>query len=229
MNLRAVVLAVGLGVLTGCAAPQISMTKQVQTNIEKVQGTLEIPQNNLDVTVQATNPGNTGLIGALVATAIDSARQSSAEKEAAPILNSLRDYDFRVVMLKASNDALTQIDKLKFDIPLRVDQVSSDSARRIAFDQSTASAVLFCKVGYRLEHGRLIVNATAEMYPKVAALKAFRAKPDESNPLSEGNAIYRKTFTSVKQAITPNNVQASLSEAAANVARQLAADLNHGI
>lgn len=213
----------------GCAAPQISLTQQAQTNIDQVQGILTIPQNNLNVTVQATNPGNSGLIGALVVMAIDSARQSRAEEAAAPVLETLRDYDFRVVMLNATNEALAKIDKLKVVMPMRVETIASDSSRRIAFDESSASAILFCNVGYRFETGNLIVSAFAEMYPKKAALKQFRNKPEETNPLEAGNVIYRKTFTFTKQAIAASNIKASLNEAATSIASQLAADLNHGI
>ena len=145
------------------------------------------------------------------------------------MLEPLRNYDFRTVMLDASTDALTKIDKVKFAMPLRVEVVASNSAKRIAFDQSTASAILFCNVGYRLESGNLIVTASAEMYPKIDTLKQFRNKPDETNPLDGGNVIYRKTFTFTKQAVTPVTIKESLSEAATNIARQLAADLNHGL
>ena len=229
MNLRTVALTIVVTALAGCAAPQISLTKQAQSNINRAEGILEIPQNNLDVTVQATNPGNTGLLGALIVAAIDSARQSSAEKAAAPMLEPLRDYDFRTVMLDASTDALAKIDKVKFGTPLRVEVVASDSAKRIAFDQSTASAILFCNVSYRLESGNLIVIAGAEMYPKADSLKQFRNTPNETNPLDSGNVIYRKTFTFSKQAVTPTTIKENLSEAATNVARQLAADMNHGL
>lgn len=229
MNLRIIALTLFVSTLAGCATPQISLTKQAQTNIDQVQGILTIPQNNLDVTVQATNPGNSGLIGALVVLAIDSARRSSAEEAAAPILEGLRDYDFRTVMLNASNEALAKIDKVKVIAPLQVETIVSDSAKRIAYDQSSASAVLFCNVGYRLESGNLMVTAFAEMYPKKTALKTFRNKPEETNPLEAGNVIYRKTFVFTKQAIAAANIKEGLNEAAVSIAKQLAADLNHGI
>jgi len=110
---------------------------------------LIIPQNNLDVTVQATEGGSGGFLGVLIAAAIDSASRSIAAKAAAPMFEPLRDYDFRAVMLNASTDELTKIDKVKVAIPLRVEVVASDSSKRIAFDQSTASAVLFCNIDYK--------------------------------------------------------------------------------
>jgi hypothetical protein len=67
------------------------------------------------------------------------------------------------------------------------------------------------------------------MYPKTEMLKQFRNKPEETDPLNSGNVIYRKTFTFTKQAVAPSVIKESLSEAAANIAHQLAADLNHGL
>jgi len=229
MNFKIFAIIIVSIALSGCATPQIPLSKQAQSNIDRVEGIFIIPQNNLDVTVQATEGGSGGFLGVLLAAALDSARQSSAQKAAAPMLEPLRGYDFRTVMLDASNDALTKIDKVRFEMPLRVNVVASDSARRIALDKSTASALLFCHVNYRLELGNLIVTANAEMYPKINTLKQFRSKPDESNTLDIGNVIYKNTFTFSKQAVTPANIQESLTEAAANIAHQLATDLNHGL
>jgi hypothetical protein len=225
--LLAIVIVFGLA---GCAStPQLSLTKQAQANIDRVDGILTITQNNLSVTVPATNPGNTGLIGALIVAAVDSARQSNAETAAAPMIEVLRDYDFRTVMLGALTEALAKTDPVKFSIPQRVEVIDSDSSKRIVFDQSTASAILFCNVGYRLESGNLIVTVNAVMYPKTESLKQFRYKPEESNPLDRGNAIYRKYFTFSKQAVTPTNIKDGISDAATKLASHLADDLDHGI
>jgi hypothetical protein len=214
--------------LTGCATPQVSLTKQVQAKLGPVEEILIVPQNNLNIVIQRTNLAAGGLIGALIGAAIDSSRQSTAEKEAEPIIEALKDYDFRKVMLEASADAMKKIDKVKLDA-VRLEKVPSDSAIRIAFDQSSASAVLFCNVGYALSSGNIVVNAIAEIYPKNTDLKQFRNKPDETNPLGSGNFIYRKIFSFSKQAVDKDNIKASLSEAAASIAGQIAADVNHGI
>lgn len=229
MKLKQLALLAGLLVLTGCVAPQVPMSKQVQSNLNQVEGILVIPQSNLNITVQATNPGNTGAIGSLIASAIDAMRRSSAVKEAAPITQPLQDYDFRAVMLNATNEAIGKIDQIKVNLPLRLDIVGSESSNRINFDNSTASAVLFCNVRYHMEEKNLFVTADAEIYPKLEVLKQFRNKPMETNPLDSGNVIYRKTFTFTKQAITPAIIKDALTEAANSIAAQLAADLNHGI
>lgn len=215
--------------LSGCATPQVPLTKQVQSNIGNMNGILVIPQNNLDVTVQATNPGNTGLIGVLVAAAIDSARRNNAQKAATPLLEPLRDYDFRAVMQDSSNNAISKLNTLKLAAPVQIEQIDSGSRKRIDYDQSSASAVLFCNIRYRLESGDLIVTAIAEMFPKATSLMQYRSKPSDSDPLSEGNAIYRKTFMFSKQAVTPENIKEGLNEAANSIAVQLADDLDHAI
>lgn len=229
MGIRVCALACLAAVLAGCATPQVSMTKQVQADLERVESVLIIPQNNLDITVQPSNPGNTGLLGALIVIAIDSARQSSAEREAAPLLESLQGFDFRNVMMEASVDALNNINRVRLVLRPRVESVDSESAKRIAYDESSESAVLFCRVGYKYQSGNLLVTANAEIYPKKTALKQYRFKPEEANPLNDGNAIYRKSFHFIKQAVNPNTIRESLQEAAISVSKQLAADLNHGI
>lgn len=228
LNFKTTVFAIFLGALAGCAAPPLSLTKEAQTKIDRLEGVLTIPQNNLDITVQATNPGAGGLLGALIAAGIDSARQSSAATAAAPMLETLRDYDFRTVMQGAANDALSKVEQIKIILPLRLELVASESVERIAFDKSTASAVLFCNVRYQFQSGNLIVTANAAIYPKGSSLKQFRGKPQDSDPLDRGNAIYRKTFIFSKQAVAASTIKADLTEAATNIARQLADDLNHG-
>jgi hypothetical protein len=218
-----------LSCLIGCATPPVSLSKEAQSNISRVDGLLTITQNNLDVTVPATNPGNTGLIGALVIMAIDSSRRSSAEAAAAPLFEVLRDYDFREVMLGALTNALVKTDPVKFSLDQHVEVITSDSAKRIAFDRSSASAIFFCDTGYRLESGNLIVTVGVEMYPKTEALMAFRYKADENNPLARGNVIYKKSFSILQRAVTPGSIKANLTEAAEKLSHHIATDLNHGI
>ena len=216
-----------LAFITGCATPQISLTKQTQENIGSADSVLFIPQNNLDVTVPASNPGNSGLIGALIVAGIDSARRSNAEKEASPIIQQLQDYDFRTVMLNTLSAEIPKIATIKFNTPSRLETIYSESQRRISFDQSSASVILFATVGYRLESGNLIISSNVEMYPKSESLLKFRNKPSDSNPIDNGNVIYRKTFSFTKQAITADNIKDSLTEGASSIAKQIVADLNH--
>ncbi|KWO59952.1 hypothetical protein WT98_30945 [Burkholderia territorii] len=214
--------------LAGCAAtPPMSLTKQEQHELDEVSGTLFIPQNNLIVTVTPTNPGATGLIGALIAAGIDAAQRANANANAAPMFEQLRDYDFRAVMKQMSNDAVQTLHDIKFSAPLDVDTVSTNSQKRIVFDKSTASAVLFVDVDYQVQSGILYASARAVMFPKSNKLMQFRKKPSEADPLDAGNAIYRQTFRFSKQNVSATDIKSDLTEAAQSLASQLAADLNH--
>jgi hypothetical protein len=110
---------------------------------------------------------------------------------------------------------------------VQLETVDSDSQRRIAFDRSQASAVLFSRVSYKFLEGKVVVTASNLMYPKARALMALRTKPNDANPLDDGNVIYRRTFTFTRRGVTRDNVRESLGEGLSNVAWQLAADLNH--
>ncbi|TGP43172.1 hypothetical protein EN871_15210 [bacterium M00.F.Ca.ET.228.01.1.1] len=228
MNFKRLTLLLCFAALTGCAAtPPMSLTKQEQQNLKSVEGTLFIPQNGLAVTVVPTNPGATGLLGALIVAGIDAARRASAEKDAAPMFDQLHDYDFRTVMKQASNDAIATLQDVKFSAPLDVETVNSSTQKRIAYDKSSASAVLFVDVGYQLQSGNLYISANAVMYPKASALLEFRKKPNDADPLDAGNAIYRKTFNFGKQHVAAAEIKGDLTEGANSIASQLAADLNH--
>jgi hypothetical protein len=195
MKSRALVLVAVVAVLAGCAVQPVPLSKKALSVIERADVVLVVPQNNLEVSIEATNPGNTGLIGALIVAAVDAKRQSNAEKGAAPFMDALRDYDFRPAMLKATTDALSGVTQVLFESPQRVVTIDSESSRRVAFDDSKASAVLFYKVTYHLQSGGLFVTADAEMYSKVDELKPIKNTSRDANPIAFGNAIYRRTFT----------------------------------
>ncbi len=145
------------------------------------------------------------------------------------MLEQLHDYDFRAVMKQASNSAVGMLQTIKFAAPLDVETVNSSTQKRIVFDNASASAVLFVDVGYQLQSGNLYVSANAVMYPKADNLLHFRRKPNDSDPLDAGNAIYRKTFNYSKLNVVATDIKLDLTEGANNIASQLAADLNHPI
>lgn len=217
--------------LSGCGSrvAVAPMSKNVQTELSSIDTTLIIRQSNLDVTVPQTNGSQGGLIGVLVAAVIDSARRSSAENEAAPIVERIQDYNFRQVMQDEASSTLGGLENVRANLPVNLDTVGSALTFRIAYDKSTANAFLLCNIGYVLNSGNLIVTLHASMYPKADTLKKYRTAPDESNPLADGNAIYNNKFSFVKEGITANNIQASLNEAAKNLAKQLATDIDYGV
>jgi len=212
--------------LGACAAPPLSLTAQVRQSIEQVEAVLLIPQTGIDVTVTPTEGGGGGFLGVLLAAAIDSAREASAKKTSAPIVEALRSFDFRAVMAQAVVTEQSRYPRLRARTPWRLETVDSESHRRSVFDASTDSAVLFNRVSYRLESGNLYVTSDVQIFPKAAGLARFRPKPNDGNPLDEGNAFYRKTFVSVHQNVTASGVAAALTDAANSVAAQLLADLD---
>lgn len=223
--MRVLVAAVGVAI-AGCAAtPDQAMNARLRAAIRHVDAALLIPQPTLEVTVVAIDSGNTGFLGSLLASAIDARRQSDAQKIATPIIDALKDYDFRAVMARAMADEQARRPALPMRSPWWLATVDSESHRRGLYDAAKDGAVLFVAVRYRLEAGNLHVNADARLFPKSAALASFRPSPNDANPLDEGNAIYRKSFVVIRQNLSPYNVAAVLSDAAASIAEQLLADL----
>lgn len=216
--------------ISGCGGVDVApMSKRVQNDLGTIDTTLIIRQSNLDVTVPQTDGSQGGLLGVLFAAAIDSARRSSAEKEATPIVQSIQNYDFRQVMLKEATSSLSSLKNVKANLPINIDTVGSALTFRIAYDKSTANAFLLCNIGYSLNSGNLIVTLHASMYPKAQKLKKYRDNPDESNPLDNGNVIYNNKFSFIKEGIAASNIQESLNEAAHNLAKQLSTDIDYGI
>jgi hypothetical protein len=213
--------------LAGCAAPPMALSPQAHKAIESVQTVLYVPQNTLDVDVTPGNPGGTGLLGALIVQAIDDSRRAAAQKAQITVVEAVNNFDFRTRMANQLGAEFGRVQSLRLRTPVQLETIDSDSQRRIAFDRSQASAVLFTRVSYKFLEGKIVVTASNLMYPKARALMALRTKPNESNPLDDGNVIYRRTFTFTRRAVTRENVRDSLGEGLSNVAWQLAADLNH--
>lgn len=219
-------LLVFVFLLGGCVAPEMSLNSRLRAALGPVDGVVLIPQSGLDVTVTQIDGGTGGVPGVLVAAAIDEMRQTAAQRSAAPILQALRTYDFRRVMLAALADDLGRVHRLRLRAPWTLSIVDSESHRRGLFDASSASAVLFCRVNYRLESGNLLVTAIAEMFPKATDLAGFRPRPNDANPIAEGNALYRKTFTFTAQNVIAETVAGALTEGAGNIAFQVLSDLD---
>jgi len=219
--------------LAGCVAAPQSLRQVASERIETVDQVLIIAQSNLDITVTQTNPGASGLIGALLVGAYDEYRRSAARQEAEPIIAALQDVDFRIIMLRAMNTAVTAERRLRYPINTTLESIDSDSTRRVHFSDSSASAVLFTVVSYRLESGNLKISATLEAYPKIAALMPFRQDPDAAQDpgqaLTEGNTIYHQRFEFEKQGITGANIEASLTDGTRSIARQIVLDISHPV
>jgi hypothetical protein len=221
------VFLVAATLLAGCATPPMPLSPQAHKAIESVQTVLYVPQNTLDVDVTPGNSGATGLLGALIVQAIDEARRANAQKAQLTVVEAVNDFDFRTRMANQLSAEFARVQSLRLRTPVQLETVDSDSQRHIAFDRSQASAVLFSRVSYKFLEGKIVVIASNLMYPKARTLMALRSKPNDANPLDDGNVIYRRTFTFTRRAVTRDNVRESLAEGLSNVAWQLAADLNH--
>lgn len=227
MQYRNVIVGTFLLFLTACATQPISLKKDVANKIDEIEHVVLIPQNNLDVSVIATNPGNTGFIGALIAGLIDSSRQSSAKEEAAPIIDELEDFDFRKVMLDAFSEELDETAFMQNKIHLRLESIGSESNKNIIIGKSDKSAVLFSNIDYKLQSGNLVISSITEMYPKSSKLKKFRSKPVDDNLIHDGNLIYKKIFFFKKQGVNKENIESSLREGADSIVAQTINDLSY--
>lgn len=219
---------IGITLLAGCAVKQpISLSPQATKSIDAVQTILYVPQNNIDIDVKAGNPGNTGLLGALIVAAIDDARRTKAQKAQAGLSDAVSDFDFRSRMAKQLSAELARVQTVNLQSPVQLETTDSPSLRQVAYDRSKSSAVLFVNVSYKVIDGTLLVTANCLMYPKSSALMPLRNAPNENDKLDQGNSIFRKNFTFTQQAVDSNNIRESLLHGIASVAWQLAVDLNH--
>lgn len=213
-------------VLVGCAAP-LQYNKQSVAKVQDGRVVLFVPQNALGVTVSQTNAGGAGLIGVLVASAIDGARERSATEKAAPVIEAAREVDFRELISQALASSVASATRAKLSMEPVVETVSSPSTRRIAFDKASGDAVALAEVRYTLQGGALQASLQLQVFPKTAELSALRARPDESDPMAAGNAVYSNLYSFEKQDVTAQSIAGALKEAANSLAKQMLDDINH--
>jgi hypothetical protein len=203
------------------------LTPRLQQSLDSLQAVAFVPQANLDIDVTPGNPGATGLIGALIVAAVDESRRTKAQQASAGLVDALREFGFRERMSRQLDAEFARLRTPRVAGPVRLETTDSESQRRIIYDTSRASAVLFTSVSYKLVDAKLVVAGVAVMYPKAQKLMAFRSKPNNANPLDDGNAIYRKAFTYRSETIARDRIAQSLADGIANVAWQLASDMGH--
>lgn len=212
--------------LTACSSKPIFLKKEACQQIHSIDHVIAVPQNNLDITVTPTNGGSGGVIGVLVASAIDASRRSNAEKQARPIIEELRGFDFRSVMLNAIKTATENSTDFNFDVKSRIENVETDTDKRILVSQSQSNAVLLTIVKYELNTQNLIVTASSSMYPNMKSLEKFKKTPNNDAKITDDDQIYSNVFTFKKQAITAGNIRSSLTESAQHIAKQLISDIS---
>lgn len=211
--------------LAACATPDRGLNAPMRAALGSIAGVVLVPQTGLDVTVTPTDGGQGGLLGVLVAAAIDSHRESSARERSGPILKALADHDFR----REITQALAEESARQARVPLRgawrLETVDTDSQRRALLDAATEDAVLFLRVDYKLESGNVVVLARAQLVPRAPALMGHRPSPKEGAPLDEGNALFLRSFRFTQNNVTADNVAAALTAGARNVVSQCLSEL----
>lgn len=237
-------IVVGLALsLAGClTAGKDGLTKQELASIGTVDLVLHVPQSDLYVS-RPSEPkpdssrqrsSNLPIEASLAVGVLDAVaaglQADRFEKQARSITDALGGFDFRSEMLKATKEKLERVDK--FQVKVRPDVVTEtyvSGISRVPFDQSTADALLYIGVSYVLSSSGLTFHSSAMLFPKTDALKRFRPKPNDANPVDRGNAIYSKRFKVQVPSSAIGNVRATFIEAANSLAAQMAADLSHGI
>ncbi|MBN2536519.1 MAG: hypothetical protein JXB88_26790 [Spirochaetales bacterium] len=223
---KAITLFIVLICFLGCST-NLPLTKKIEEQPTTAESILIIPQRNLNVTVQSSNAGNTGLLGALILIGIDSARQEAATKQAAPIIARLEEFDFRMVMREALTTELSRVTSVNFSGENALETVSSNSQEEISYKKAVSDAVLFVNVSYTMQNYNLKVTALCRLYPKAERLNAFKASKSAASPTDDRSYIYKNTFSFVREGITPDNVIDALKEGAENISKQIVADLNN--
>ena len=89
--------------------------------------------------------------------------------------------------------------------------------------------MLFFFVSYSFDEGRggygLTFKSQAQIFPKTADLKSLRRRPNEANPIAEGNAIHLRKVEYFLPYDGGPNIREVLKLGAQALAGYLAADL----
>jgi len=167
------------------------------------------------------------IVGAV--SARQESRRQALQARAAPLRQALDGYDFRAELMQVTSDSLSGVQLTKINVLPTPLTNSYDLPVRWAYDRSTASAVLFFFVSYSFDEGRggygLTFKSQALIFPKATDLKALRRRPDEANPIAEGNAIHLKKVEYYLPYDGGPNIREVLKLGAQALAAQLAADL----
>lgn len=246
MHSQALALAIVALLLSGCA--EKTLTRQQLSSIPEIEVVVGVGQDELALqriepfqsqlpmsTYRTTTSPDAALgvaVGEAVVMIIAAAIVGRRERRimelkayAAPVKQALQGYDFRPDLLSATQEALTRVRAVKVDVQPWVLTSSLSGTVRLAYERSTASAVLFFLAAYSFEEGNggygLAFRSSAMIFPKSADLKALRRRPNDADPVDEGNAIHLKTA----EVFLPYDGRADIREVVKQGARALAAQL----
>ena len=239
--LRLAALLAIVGALTGCVstgtvtvAPFNSLTSEELAGIQRVDSVVWMTQNAVQpaeparpVSTQGSPPSAASIMNDTLNEFAYTFNSLWLKDRAAAVDAALQTFDFGSELLTIAKARLETVNK--FPLTVRPVVVRNRAAGLAQLDGSTASAVLNVAVIYKLgERGDLRFTAWASMIPKTEALKKFRPKPNDANPVSFYNAIYLREFTfNTPSAANAADVRARFIEAANNLVSQVATDLNN--
>lgn len=210
--------------ISGCVSTR-AMPKEILDSKTSCDTTLFIIQNNLRIIVPQTDPGNTGLVGALVASGIDAAREEAAAKAAAPLFKALEGHDFKTTMRDALVAELQSITTISASPDISIQTISTDSQKELSYRDSQAESVLFVEVWYNLQGTTLSINALVDFFGKSERLRALQRDEEAKPPLGTGSRIYYNSFGFSYQGINADNIVIALEEGAKNIAKQISVDI----
>jgi hypothetical protein len=223
--IRLSAFVISLSLLVACVNQPIAMTPQLMQQIDRLETVLFVEQDNIKIEVSDTNGGATGLLGFVIGAAIDSARRGNSEKNSVGLVDSLRSFQFRERMHEQLNAELNRVKAIQLLRPSQLQTTDTEALRLIALQRSSASALQFVNVTYRLLNSSLVMTADVQMYPKSQRLMSLRQKPNSQSLLDEGNLILRKNFFFVSEMIGVDVIQNSLKQGISNLAWQIALEL----
>ena len=211
--------------ITACATPRTfnHIDADARSSLKSAETVLVVTQSEIgsDINVsnvQAATGG--GLLGAVIDASVNSKRTKVAEETVGPIRDKLIDYDFATVFESSLKSELssTPIEGLG-NVELRR-ATDKDMAEGVMAETSS-DAVLFVDTTYNFspDFSRIIARASVAMYPKSAALFAYREKnKDDGDYTDLKDNIYRNSV------VHEENLLSATSELEQNAARVLEMD-----
>jgi hypothetical protein len=182
--------------VTGCALPpHAALPPGARDQIAGTDVMVPIRQHEIYVYVPPTQNPNGGLIGALVASAIDDVRSGKAETAVKPLRNALVDYDFDGTLKSELQTALAKDTFLGQNNIRIIKEITTESLEQ-ALNGSKAPAVLFVTADYRLsnEGDVLDVLLYPQLFGTTDALRTLVPKYNAKNRMDPANTLYRNVL-----------------------------------
>jgi hypothetical protein len=204
------------------------LSKSEQAAIGTVDAVLMVPAQAPGVTATpSSSSGGGSLLGIFVAAAVDGYRSAKMRSDAAPIVAALQGFDFQAELLKALTEKLGEVPNMKVIVRPTIFQSGNPADAETAYAESTAPSVMLMTVGYEIRSGDLWLSLAMALYPKSDALKQFRPRPNDGQPLDKGNALLHITPVIKTDAVTAANIRAVVQDSIIRLAMAAAGLLGH--